>query len=215
MRGRFITFEGIDGSGKTTQAKLLLEFLRSRGLGVVLTREPGGTAVAEKIRNILLDRDNIGLCARAELFLYLASRAQHTQKLIRPALEAGRWVISDRFTDSSVAYQGVARGLGIGKVMEMSLFATGGLRPDVTFFLDIPPHEAARRMTLQGKTLDRLEVEGGKFLEKVREGYLQIAELEPQRFIVIDGMLPPSEIGERVQKTLFERFPELRGENRV
>jgi len=208
-RGVFITFEGIDGSGKTTQATFLRDFLTERGIEVIMTREPGGTRVAEKIRDILLDRNNIGLVARAELLLYLASRAQHTAEIIRPALGKGIWVISDRFTDSSVAYQGCARGLGMEKTRELSLFATEGLVPDLTFYLEITPEEASRRLAAQGKTLDRLEVEQKEFYLKVIEGYRWIGSQEPDRFITIDGSKSPEDVWEQIRTRIIDRFPHL------
>ncbi len=211
-RGVFITFEGIDGSGKTTQATRLKNFLTERGVEVVMTREPGGTRVAEKIRDILLDRNNIGIVPRAELMLYLASRAQHTAEIIRPALERGMWVISDRFTDSSVAYQGCARGLGMEKTRELSLFATEGLHPDLTFYLEITPEEASRRLAAQGKALDRLEVERKEFYLKVIEGYRWIASQEPHRFIIIDGSAEPEKVWEQVRREFLKRYGDLVGE---
>ena len=210
QKGKFITFEGIDGCGKTTQVKLLKQFLESKGITVVITREPGGTRVAEKIRKILLDRNNIELCSRAELLLYLASRAQHTDEIIVPALNDGKWVISDRFTDSSVAYQGSARKLGEENVKIMSLFATDGLIPDLTFFLDISPLEASRRMQKQGKALDRLEAEARDFVQKVREGYLWIAEKEPERFIVLNGEKSPDDVWADILSVFIRKFPSFK-----
>ncbi len=205
-RGKFITFEGIDGSGKSTQAKMLLEFLRSKGIDAILTREPGGTRVAEKIRQILLDRGNMELCPRAELLLYLASRAQHTEEVIKPALMRGSWVISDRFSDSSIAYQGAARELGMETVREMSLFATDGLVPDITFFLDISPSVASERMQRDGKTLDRLEAETKEFIDRVRHGYIWLAQNEGSRFISINGERAVEEIWEEIREIIVKRF---------
>lgn len=208
-RGQFITLEGIDGSGKSTQAKLLKEFLESKGIDVVLTREPGGTRVAEKIRQILLDKDHFELVPRAELLLYLASRAQHTDEIIQPALKDGKWVISDRFSDSSVAYQGSARNLGTDAVYDMSLFATDKLIPDLTFFLDISVEEASRRMHYQNKILDRLESEKETFSKLVREGYLWIARKEPGRFIIIDGQKPIGDVWLQVEQKILDKYPFL------
>ncbi|RKZ35131.1 dTMP kinase [bacterium] len=206
MKGIFITFEGIDGSGKSTQAKYLQTFLESNQIDVIMTREPGGTKVAEKIRQILLDKQNIELSGRAELLLYLASRAQHTVEIIEPALNDGKWVISDRFTDSSIAYQGCARGLGMEMTKKLSLFATGGIKPDLTFYLDISPQRASERLNIQGKTLDRLEVEQQEFYDMVRQGYKWIAEQEPHRFIQIPGDRPPQKVWESIKKELLDRF---------
>ncbi len=209
LRGKFITFEGMDGCGKSTQALYLKKYLTSKNISVIVTREPGGTRVAEKIRKILLNLENIELNSRAELLLYLASRAQHTEEIILPALSDGIWVISDRFADSSVAYQGAARGLGMENVKNMSLFATDGLVPDITFFLDISPKVASERMKMQGKILDRLESEAESFRRKVREGYLWIAQHEKNRFITIDGDLAPEEVWEQTKNIILKNFPQL------
>jgi len=207
MKGIFITFEGIDGSGKSTQVVRLADYLEKHGLEVVLTREPGGTRVAEKIRSILLDRNHIELSARAELLLYLASRAQHTVEIIKPALESGKWVISDRFSDSSIAYQGCARGLGMDIVQKMTLIATDNLIPDLTFFLDISPRKAESRMKIQGKILDRLEKEKGEFMKSVRQGYLQISLNEPERFISINAEQTIDDVWCGILQVLCNRFP--------
>jgi dTMP kinase len=196
--GKFVTFEGIDGCGKTTQVKSLEQFLISKGFHVLVTREPGGTKVAEKIRDILLDRDNIELHPRAELLLYLASRAQHTAETIVPALTSGVWVISDRFYDSSIAYQGAGRNLGMDVVEKLSLFATDNLSPDITFFLDISPETAERRMVAQSKIKDRLEAENEQFIALVRKGYLQLAQCEPNRIKIIDAERPAEPIGNEI-----------------
>jgi len=205
----FITFEGIDKSGKTTQAKLLAEDLELRGYRVILTREPGGTEVAEKVAALLKDPSNRELQPIAELFLYMASRSQHTLSLIIPSLKEGKTVISDRYSDSTLAYQGYGRGLDRGLIGELNRIATSGLTPELTILIDIPPEVSAERMRLSGVPPDRLEEEGLGFLSRVREGYLHIAESEPGRFIVIDGMGDVSEIrseiGSEVLKRLMER----------
>ena len=206
-KGKFITFEGIDGSGKSTQVKNLSNFLNSHSIEVIVTREPGGTVVAEKIREILLDRNNIELTGRAELLLYLASRAQHTDEIIIPALHRGYWVISDRFIDSSVAYQGAAREIGQKTVREMNLFATGGLVPDITFFLDISPQEAERRM--QNRRLDRLETEAIEFVQRVRNGYHWIVRNEGERFHIINGELEADKVWKEIQRIIFNKNWEI------
>ncbi|MCD6595363.1 dTMP kinase [bacterium] len=205
----FITFEGIDGCGKSTQAKMLANFLMEHRIDVIITREPGGTPVAEQIRKILLDRSHTEIFPRTELFLYLASRAQHTYEIIAPALENNKWVISDRFFDSSVAYQGYARGLGMKQVLDMSLMATGGIAPDLTFFLDISTAEASLRMKNQGKILDRLESEREEFMSKVRDGYLKIAQENSDRFIKIDGSNSPEIVWEKVKNIFTQKYPEF------
>jgi dTMP kinase len=180
----FITFEGIEGCGKSTQARLLKAFLERRGFDVLVTREPGGSPIGEQIRQILLDPVNSGMVPLAELLLYEASRCQHVEAVIKPALEEGRAVICDRFFDASTAYQGYARGLGIRMVGELNLVATGGRKPDLTIVLDLPVDVGLRRL---GKNLDRIEREAVEFHERVRQGYLRIAEEEPDRVKVVNA----------------------------
>ncbi len=207
MRGFLITFEGIDGCGKTTQAEMLRDWFRSRGVPVRLLREPGGTPLGEVIRSALLDRAHTGMSPESELFLYLAARSQLTASVIRPSLERGINVILDRFVDSTVAYQGVARGLGYDRVSEMNRFATGGLVPDLTFFIDIDPADACSRMK---EAPDRLESEGVGFMTMVREGYLAIASREKDRLIRLEGSLSIDEIHGLAVQELVRRFSILR-----
>lgn len=186
----FISFEGVDGSGKTTQLGRLKTRLETTGLSVVATREPGGTRLAEAIRALLLDsRDAVD--ARAELLLFGAARSQHVGQIIRPALEAGQWVLSDRFADSSEAYQG-ALNLDADFIRAMNRFATGELAPKRTFFLDVSPEEGARRRKNQSD--DRIEARGLEFLAQVRANYLELAKREVDRFVVLDGALSPHEL---------------------
>jgi dTMP kinase len=187
----FISFEGIDGSGKTTQLGRLAARLRDNELEVVPTREPGGTRLAEAIRALLLEGDD-ALDARAELLLFGASRAAHVAQIIRPALNANLWVLSDRFADSSLAYQGAGLGLGEEFVRSMNGFATGDLAPKQTFFLDVSPEVGLARR--KGSGQDRIEARGLEFLTGVRAAYLEIAAREPERFIVVDGAASPDEI---------------------
>lgn len=191
----FISFEGIDGSGKTTQLQRLAARLRDAELEVVQTREPGGTRLAEAIRALLLE-GNDALDARAELLLFGASRAAHVAQIIRPALDANLWVLSDRFTDSSLAYQGAGLGLGADFVLSMNRFATGDLAPKQTFFLDVSPEVGLKRRQQNGQ--DRIEARGLEFLAKVRAAYLEIAEREAHRFIVLDGAGSPDDIEAQV-----------------
>ena len=183
-QGTFITFEGIEGSGKSTQSALLKAFLEEQGLEVLVTREPGGSPIGEQIRHILLDPGNHGMVPLAELLLYEASRCQHVEAVIRPALERGKTVICDRFFDASTAYQGYARGLDIKMVGELNLVATGGRKPDLTIVLDLPVDVGLRRL---GRNLDRIEREAVEFHERVRQGYLRIAEDEPDRVKVVNA----------------------------
>jgi len=192
-----ITFEGIDGAGKTTQVNLLEGYLKEKGLKVVVRREPGGTEVGEKIREILI-RERVN--PKAELFLLLASRSELVEE-IRSLLAEGIVVILDRFVDSSVAYQGFGRGIDPSLVEKLNEFATGGLKPDVTFYLDVGVDMALER---KGKAKDRFEER--EFLEKVRQGYLEIARREKERFVIVDGTLPPDEVHRIVVSELEKRW---------
>lgn len=187
MNGIFITFEGIDGSGKTTQIDLLHNFLKNSGFDVVLTREPGGTDIGDKIREILLDSNNFQMSYRTETLLFLASRAELVTKVIQPAVSQGKIVICDRFFDSTIAYQGIARRLGADKILEMSLWATENIIPDLTFLLSINALESENRMKNGNKKKDRIEKEEIEFKSKIQEGYLQLADKNRERIIVVDG----------------------------
>ncbi|HEY6572665.1 MAG TPA: dTMP kinase [Candidatus Eisenbacteria bacterium] len=189
MPGLFVTLEGIEGSGKSTQAGLLEFSLNVEKIPVRRTREPGGTPFAEEIRKLVLNLGEEPVFPETELLLFLASRAQHVRSLIRPALAIGEVVICDRFTDATLAYQGGGRSAGIEEVRRMNDWATGGLQPDRTFLIDVPVQEGiARSRKRQGNFgIDRIEREGPVFLEKVREAYLSIADKEPKRIRVLDG----------------------------
>jgi dTMP kinase len=189
----FITFEGQDWSGKSTQAALLAERLRGAGREVVATREPGGTAVGEAIRTLVLDGPEMSAWAEAALFA--AARAEHVAALIGPALARGADVVCDRYVDSSVVYQGIARGLGAERVLELNLAVTGGLLPDRTFVLDVD-HATARARHSAG--LDRIEREHDDFRAAVAEGFRRLPELFPERVVALDGSMAPEEIAERV-----------------
>lgn len=182
MASIFITLEGIDGSGKSTQARLLLDWVRRQGRRVRLTREPGGTEVGAQLRGMVLSPDN-RITPEAELFLYLADRSLHVAQVVRPALEAGEIVICERHTDSTLAYQGYGRGLDLELLRRLNRLATGGLLPDLTIVLDITPSQAR----LDATRLDRLESEGKEFGERVAEGFRALARAEPQRIGLVDG----------------------------
>lgn len=198
--------EGGDGSGKSTQIRNMEAYLAGKGVEVLLTREPGGTPVAEKIRELILDPGNAALTGRAEMLLYAASRAQHLEEKILPALEAGKTVITDRFTDSSIAYQGHGRGLGEA-VAEVNRIATGGKEPDLTFFLDVSPAEgAARKKQQEGHTLDRLEQEKAAFHERVYEGYMALLEENSGRICRIDAQRPEDAVFAEIREALDRLF---------
>ena len=202
MEGVFISLEGIDGSGKSTLAGMLAEYLAETAVEVVSVREPGSTALAESVREILLQPDS-EICGRAELMLYEAARAQLTNEVIRPALSRGAVVVADRFGDSSVAYQGYGRELGPEAVRLANDVATGGLVPDVTFVVDVPIEVGFAR---RGKDPDRIEREGENFHQRVREGFLAIAEAEPERVLVIDGTQSTEEVFSRARDILLARL---------
>ncbi len=202
MRGLFVTFEGTEGSGKSTQIRALAEFLREQGYSVVLTREPGGTPIGDQVRRILLDHANDEMHPRTEVLLFLASRAQHVEELIRPALKAGKVVLCDRYADSTLAYQGYARGEDVSELRRLIDYATGGLWPDLTFWLDLPVDEGLARLERK----NRLDSEALTFHRRVREGYKRLAAAEPQRWVRIDGTLPRAEIQGQIRKILLARL---------
>jgi dTMP kinase len=194
----FITFEGIDFCGKSTQVGLLREYLLEQKKNVHLIREPGGTEISEKIREILLDKKNNAMVMEAEIFLFSASRAQLVREVIRPYLRKGYFVISDRFHDSSTAYQGFGRGLSVDAILNIHNLAIGETIPDITFFIDIPNDIAiARKKNIAHSDLDRIEVSDNTFYERVRKGYLYLAEKE-KRFRVIDGTQNINKINEQI-----------------
>lgn len=207
-KGAFIAFEGVEGSGKGTQVRLAQEYLESKGLEVLVTREPGGTSIGERLRNVLLDPKTGRLEPRTEALLFAASRAQLVTTVIRPALAEGKIVVCDRYVDSSVAYQGLGRGLGEQDVLTLSVWATQGLFPDLTVLLHVEPEVGLGRV---GEEADRIESEGVEFLAKVSDAYLRIAEDHPERFVVVDASQPPEQVHADVVAALDRLIAEREG----
>lgn len=196
--GLWVSFEGGDGVGKSTQVALLQQWLADRGRTVVRTREPGGTAVGERIREIVLHHRG-HIAPRAEALLYAADRAHHVAEFVVPALERGEVVLQDRYLDSSVAYQGAGRVLDAEQVRGLSLWATGGILPNLTVLLDLDPAVARARMDGDDRPFDRLEAEREEFHVRVREAFLGLVAAEPERFLVVDASLPPEQLAERIR----------------
>jgi len=200
-RGLFVSFEGGEASGKSVQARMLAQALIERGHEVVLTREPGGTPLGERIRDVLLHAQEVPLSAESQVLLFSAARAQLVRDVIRPALEAGKMVIADRYFDSTLAYQGYGHGADIGAVRAVTRIAVGDLAPERTFLLDLPIEVSIARLRQRGgERWDRFETVGREFHERVREGYLRLAAAEPGRFVVIPGARPENEIAADVRR---------------
>ncbi|WP_407082943.1 dTMP kinase [Paenibacillus polygoni] len=194
-KGIFITLEGGEGSGKTTMISRLSNYLEERNIAYLVTREPGGIEIAEKIRSIILDPEHTAMDARTEALLYAAARRQHLVEKVIPALEKGLIVLCDRFVDSSLAYQGYARGIGVEEIRSINLFATEDITPDVTIYFDVDPEIGLARIAAnQNREVNRLDLENRLFHDKVREGYLKLVENEPGRIKMIDASLSPDEV---------------------
>jgi len=204
-KGVFLSFEGIEGTGKTTQARLLSERLQAEGHDVVLTFEPGGTVIGSRIREILLLPEHLEMSAITELLLYNAARAQHLAEKILPAIKKGKIIITDRFSDSTVAYQCYARGIDKTLVMSLDQLATGGLLPDLTLLFDLDAEAGLARNRNANKT-DRIELEDIEFHRRVREGYLAVAKADPDRVSIVDAALPIAEVRAQVWKIVKERL---------
>lgn len=203
----FITFEGPEGSGKTSAANEVIRILVARGYDVLYTREPGGTPIAEEIRNIILDKKNTALDARAEALLYAASRRQHLVEKVWPALKEGKIVISDRFLDSSLAYQGAARKIGIENVLNINLFATEGTFPDLTLLFDITPEKGLERIAVNKKReVNRLDLEALEFHRQVRETFLELAKKYRERYVVIDASKTLPEVVGAALNVILDRL---------
>lgn len=207
MAGIFITFEGPDGAGKTTQIKLLEQHLRQRGYNVLVTREPGGTPVGEEIRKILLNPNHQGMDALTEMYLYAASRAQHVRQVIKPALEKGMVVLCDRFVDSSIAYQGFGRGLGMDVVEAVNRYALDDIQPDLTLFFNIRPEEALARGRMRSKDIDRLESEELDFHRRVYQGFLTLQGKYDRRIKEVDATRNVEEVFKQVLELVEYLLP--------
>lgn len=207
----FITFEGIDASGKTTQIKLFEKYLIEQNFKVVVVREPGGTKLSEKIREILLSKEYFNMVKECEIFLFSASRAQLVREVIIPKLQEGYIVISDRFHDSTTAYQGTGRDLNLEDVYAIHRLAIDDCVPDLTFFLDIPFEESIRRKKFGNLSPDRIESQGKEFFERVRSGYLEIQKREPERFKIINGLSSPDEIHKKIVQIFTDKLISLKG----
>lgn len=205
MEGIFITMEGPDGSGKTTQIDLLKKYLESRGYDIVIAREPGGTVIGEAIREIILNPEYREMSHMTELLLYAAARAQLVNHVIKPALLSGKAVICDRFVESSAVYQGIGRGLGVDTVYEINNYALGEVKPELTIFMDLDAADGIRRKKNQTE-LDRMEMEDLSFHKRVVEGYRQLAELYPERIFPVDATLPIEEIHSMIVDEVKKRF---------
>lgn len=203
----FITLEGPEGSGKTSAIKLVREALEQMGHEIIITREPGGTPISEQIRNVILDKDNTAMDSRTEALLYAASRRQHLVEKIWPALKEGKIVFCDRYLDSSLSYQGYARGLGIDDILKVNEYATEGTFPHITFLFDIDPELGLERINKnKDREVNRLDVEKLSFHQKVREGYLILSKRFPDRYIVIDASKPLEEVSSNVLKEILNRL---------
>ena len=207
MAGSLITFEGIDGSGKSTQIQMLEREFNKLGVTYKTFREPGGTELSEKIRAILLDKENFELISIAESLLFAAARAQLTAEQIKPAIEKGEFVICDRFTDSTIAYQGYGRGLDIKQLEKINYIATAGLTPDITFILDISPEAASVRMKAEAS--DRMEETGVDFFRRIRGGYRQIKDQNPNRYRLINGEQSPENVFNEIKEIIVKQFEEV------
>ncbi len=208
-KGYFLTFEGADGVGKSTQIQLLMEYFKQNNIDALATREPGGTKTGEQVRNILLDPEN-HMTSRTETLLYLAARSEHVDKIIMPALKDDKIVVSDRFSHSTFVYQGIARGLGIDVLQTVNLFSTDGLQPDLTFVLDAPVEFLAHRIKKR-KSLDRIEKEGLEFQKLVQQGFLQLAKQNLDKIVIIDATKTIEQMQESIVKIVQEKLTNIKG----
>ncbi|MFP4013021.1 MAG: dTMP kinase [Chitinispirillaceae bacterium] len=211
-KGLFITFEGIDGCGKSTQLSRVADMLRGRGVTCVVTREPGGTPISEKIREILISPENSEMYSETELFLYLAARAQHVRQTIQPALKRGEVVLCDRFQEATFAYQGFGRGLDLDFLKNVNRFVTQGLDPDCTFIFDISVELSRERLGRMGKAQDRLEGAGDDFFSRIREGYRAAAKAHQEKIVLLDGSRVVESLTEEVCERICKFLDQGNGE---
>ena len=203
----FITLEGPEGSGKTSAIKIVKETLENEGYQIVMTREPGGTPISQQIRNVILDKNNTAMDYRTEALLYAASRRQHLVEKVWPNVKEGKLVICDRYLDSSLAYQGFARGLGVEDILNVNMYATEGTFPDLTLLFDLPPEVGLARINANSnREVNRLDLEKISFHEKVRNGYLELAKRFPTRYVIIDASMPLEEVAKAALKAIKERL---------
>ena len=202
----FITFEGTEGSGKSTQIDLLATFLHSRGYKVIVTREPGGTTIGEQVRLCLHDVNNKNMAAASEFLLYSASRAQHVEEIIEPAVAEGAIVLSDRYSDSSIAYQGYGRGLDLDALRQITRFATGGLKPDLTLLLEIDAIQGLERREVGGAEINRMDLQTASFYERVQKGYEALVAAEPDRWVVINANKPKDILQNEVRSVVLDKL---------
>ncbi len=204
-KGKFIVFDGIDGSGKSTQIDSLAHYLRAKGKKVYVTREPGGTEVSEKIRDLLLSVSN-DISEDTELLLMFAARAQHIEKVLRPKKDRGDWIICSRFTDATIAYQGYGRGISLARIKQIADIVHPDFNPDLSIFLDLDVHQAAERRNSRGEYIDRIEKEHISFMQKVRDGYLEIASKDKDNKKVINGSLLKDDITDSIASLVEEKL---------
>lgn len=202
----FITLEGPEGSGKSSQINMLADYLRQKGVSILVTREPGGTPIGDQIRRVVHDVGNVAMTPQTEMLLYSASRAQLVAEVIRPALAAGQLVLCDRFYDSTIAYQGYGRGLDLADLYTITRFATGGLKPDLTLLLDLPVAEGLSRRAENGLEMNRLDRETISFHQRVRQGYKQMAAQEPERWVVVDAARPLTEVQKELRRIITKQL---------
>lgn len=213
-RGLFITFEGVEGAGKSIQVEILSSHLREQGYPVVVTREPGGTRIGEQIRAITHNPENVDMEATTEAYLMAAARAQHVAQIIEPAIRAGNIVLCDRYVDSSIAYQGLGRNLGAETIARLNDLAVNGAVPDLTFLLNVTPNLGLRRRSKSLKVPDRLDLQQKEFYERVYQGYLDLAKKEPNRYVVIDASRSIVEVAQEIWKEVEPRLPARNGKHR-